>query len=263
MVFSATWSPGADPGEREKLKPFSEVAGELDRNQNGRLELEELPEGSLKARFNQFDRDKDDQLTRAEYDGMKHIFETVKNVALAIRPGGTGDVTRSHVLWRQDRYLPYVPSPILYRGHLFWVKRGGIVASLDPETGKTLKVGRVAGQSRYFSSPVAGDGKIYLLSEKGELSVISAEPQWRQLSQADFQEEAYATPAISGGAYLSADHPAPLLLRPAAVAAARRSTVVDEETACNSRIKWPWLREAPPESVWPWPVSFRRRGPRW
>ena len=199
VVFSATWSPGADPGEREKLKPFSEVAGELDRNRNGRLELEELPEGSLKARFNQFDRDKDDQLTQAEYDGMKHIFETVKNVALAIRPGGTGDVTRSHVLWRQNRYLPYVPSPILYRGHLFWVKRGGIVASLDPETGKTLKVGRVAGQSRYFSSPVAGDGKIYLLSEKGELSVISAEPQWRQLSHADFQEEAYATPAISEG----------------------------------------------------------------
>ena len=126
-------------------------------------------------------------------------IETVENVALAIRPGGTGDVTRSHVLWRQHRYLPYVPSPIHYRGHLFWVKRGGIVASLDPETGKTLKGGRVAGQSRYFSSPVAGDGKIYLLSEKGELSVISAEPQWRQLSQADFQEEAYATPAISGG----------------------------------------------------------------
>lgn len=199
VVFSATWSPGADPGEREKLKPFSEVSGELDRNRNGRLELEELPEGSLKARFNQFDRDKDDQLTQAEYDGMKHIFETVKNVALAIRPGGTGDVTRSHVLWKQNRYLPYVPSPILYRGHLFWVKRGGIVASLDPETGKTLKVGRVAGQSRYFSSPVAGDGKIYLLSEKGELSVISAEPQWRQMSQADFREEAYATPAISGG----------------------------------------------------------------
>lgn len=199
VVFSATWSPGAEPGEREKLQSFSEVVAQLDRNRNGRLELEELPEGSLKARFNQFDRDKDDQLTRAEYDGMKHIFETVQNVALAIRPGGTGDVTRSHVLWRQSRYLPYVPSPIHYRGYLFWVKRGGIVASLDPETGKTLKVGRVSGQSRYFSSPVAGDGKIYLLSEKGELSVITAEPQWRELSRADFQEEAYATPAISGG----------------------------------------------------------------
>jgi outer membrane protein assembly factor BamB len=130
---------------------------------------------------------------------MKDIFETVENVALAIRPGGTGDVTLSHVLWRQNRYLPYVPSPIQYNGYLFWVKRGGIVASLDPETGKTLKVGRVSGQSGYFSSPVAGDGKIYLLSQKGELSVISAEPEWQQLSRSDFQEEAYATPAISEG----------------------------------------------------------------
>ena len=73
------------------------------------------------------------------------------------------------------------------------------MASLDPETGKTLKVGRVSGQSGYFSSPVAGDGKIYLLSQKGELSVISAEPEWQQLSRSDFQEEAYATPAISEG----------------------------------------------------------------
>ena len=72
-----------------------------------------MPEGPLKGRFNQFDRDKDNQLTRAEYDGMKHIFETVENVALAIRPGGSGDVTESHVRWTQNRYLPYVPSPHL------------------------------------------------------------------------------------------------------------------------------------------------------
>ena len=199
VVFSATWSPGADPGEREKLQPFSEVAGQFDYNRNDRLELEELPEGPLKGRFNQFDLDKDNQLTRAEYDGMKYIFETVENVALAIRPSGAGDITESHVLWKQNRYLPYIPSLLHYRGCLFWVKRGGIVASLDPGTGKTLKVGRVAGQSQYFSSPVAADGKIYLLSEKGELSVISAEPEWRQLSQADFKEDAYATPAIAGG----------------------------------------------------------------
>ncbi len=199
VLISATWSPGADPGERETLEPFSEIAGQFDRNQNGRLEPEELPEGPLKGRFNQFDLNKDDKLTQAEYDGMKHIFEKVENVALAVQPGGTGDVTDSHILWKQNRYLPYVPSPLFYKGYLFWVKRGGIVASLDPATGKTLKVGRVSGQSGYFSSPVAGDGKIYLISQKGELSVISAEPQWQELAQADFQEEVYATPAISEG----------------------------------------------------------------
>ncbi len=199
VLFSATWSSGADPGERERLEPFSEVAGQFDSNRDGQLEPGELPDESLKSRFNQFDRDKDDRLTQAEYDAMKHIFEKVENVALAIRTGGTGDVTGSHVLWKQNRYLPYVPSPLYYRGYLFWVKRGGIVASLDPETGNTLKVGRVSGQSSYFSSPVAGDGKIYLLSQEGELSVISAEAQWQELAHADFQEEAYATPAISGG----------------------------------------------------------------
>ena len=199
VLFSATWTPGADPGKREKLESFSQVSSQVDRNRNGILELEEVAEGSLKGRFNQFDLNKDDKLTRAEYDAMKNVFENVENVALAIRPGGTGDVTRSHVLWKNNRYLPYVPSPIFYNGSLFWVKRGGIVASLDPETGETFKVGRITGQSSYFSSPVAGDGKIYLISQKGELSVISAKPQWQELSRATFKGEVYATPAIADG----------------------------------------------------------------
>ena len=111
-------------------------------------------------------------------------------------------------MWKQPRYLPYIPSPIFYKGILFWVKRGGIAASIDPKTGEIFKVGRIFGQSSYYSSPVAGDGKIYFISQKGELSVISAKKQWEELSKADFTEEVWSTPAISEGRiYLrSSDH---------------------------------------------------------
>ena len=208
VVYSATSSPGADPGKREVLETFSQVKKKFDKNNDGMIEPKELPEGSLKGRFNQFDLNKDDHLSGVEYIGMKDIFERVENVALAINTGGRGNVTGSHVLWKKTRYLPYIPSPLFYKGILFWVKRGGIAASIDPKTGETFKVGRISGQSSYYSSPVAGDGKIYFISQKGELSVISAKKQWEELSKADFAEEVWATPAISEGRiYLrSSDH---------------------------------------------------------
>jgi outer membrane protein assembly factor BamB len=85
------------------------------------------------------------------------------------------------------------------------VKNGGIVSCLDARTGQPTKnpsAGenfRVSGKGDYYSSPVAGDGKIYLLSERGELSVITAEPRWREIHSSSFEEKAYATPAIVDG----------------------------------------------------------------
>ncbi len=79
------------------------------------------------------------------------------------------------------------------------VKNGGIVSCMDAATGKLLKRGRISGLGNYYSSPVVGDGKIYLISERGKLSVISAERDWKVLSTASFDEDAYATPAIVRG----------------------------------------------------------------
>jgi outer membrane protein assembly factor BamB len=79
------------------------------------------------------------------------------------------------------------------------VKNGGIVSSLDAKTGKPIKQERVPGGGDYYSSPVAGDGKVYLVSQAGELSVISAEPEWKVLATAEFGEEVMTTPAILDG----------------------------------------------------------------
>jgi outer membrane protein assembly factor BamB len=80
------------------------------------------------------------------------------------------------------------------------VKDGGILTALDAASGKVLRQGRITGAiDKFFSSPVAADGKIYLASETGKLAVLKAGADWEVLAVNDFAEPAYATPAIADG----------------------------------------------------------------
>jgi outer membrane protein assembly factor BamB len=106
---------------------------------------------------------------------------------------------QTHVDWQIERQIPYVPSPVVYDGTLFMVKNGGIVTSVDADTGKIVRSGRAEGTKNYYSSPVVGDGKIYLADQSGVVTVLAAEPKWSVLSSADFGEEIFATPALCDG----------------------------------------------------------------
>jgi outer membrane protein assembly factor BamB len=130
---------------------------------------------------------------------MRQIFATAVNRMVAIRPGGKGDISKTHVLWEQKKQLPYVPSPLLYNGLIFMVKNGGLVSTLDPKTGKSLKYDRIPAPGSYYSSPVGGDGKVFIVSQAGDLTVLSAEAQWQVLHSAQFNEDVFATPAIVDG----------------------------------------------------------------
>ncbi|QDU30921.1 outer membrane biogenesis protein BamB [Anatilimnocola aggregata] len=196
-LYVAGWSAGGDPGERIALDAFDKVAPEYDQDKNGTFEEAELPKGALRQRFTQCDRDKDGKVTRAEYDEFRMLFDQSQNVVLAIAPGGQGDISESHVRWRFSRYVPFCASPLYYQGRVFTVKDGGILTCLDAKTGEPKRTARVSGTGDYFCSPVAGDGKVYLLSQEGKLTVASAEDQWKTLGTGDFGEEAYATPAIA------------------------------------------------------------------
>ena len=199
-LYVAGWARGGDIDERISVEPFARVAAEKDKNNNGTLERDELEKGSaIERRFPQVDRDKTGTITKREYEYYRVLFDTARNVVLAIRPGGKGDVTQTHVAWTFRRYIPFCASPLYYNGTLFTVKDGGILTSLDAKTGKQQKVKRVPGTGNYYSSPVAGDGKIYLIDQKGRLSVISGRGDWEVLHNIDFGEEAYATPAIVDG----------------------------------------------------------------
>ena len=202
-LFLTVWSPGAGPDDRIRAEVFDDQLKQYDGNRDGVLQNDELPDSPLKLRFPQIDLDKSGGVTRREYDNMARIFHMAQNGVFAVRPGGRGDITKTHVAWVQRRMIPYVPSPLLHDGFLYMVKDGGIVSSLDSRTGKAVKQGRLEGRSNYYSSPVCGDGKIYFLSQSGQLTVTTAEPNWEVLATAEFREETFATPAIlSGHIYL-------------------------------------------------------------
>ena len=83
---------------------------------------------------------------------------------------------------------------------LYLVRNGGIGTSLDPATGKVLKQGRLRDALEgFYASPVASDGKIYMVSDAGKAVVLRAGAEWEVLRTNDLGEDVYATPAIGAG----------------------------------------------------------------
>ena len=116
---------------------------------------------------------------------------------MAIKPGGQGDVAGSHVVWRAPSGAPYVSSLVHYRGHVYMVGDVGVLTVTDAAKGTRTHQERIGGI--YSASPVAGDGKVYLLSEDGETIVLAAGPAPRILARNRLQARQLASPAVSGG----------------------------------------------------------------
>ena len=80
------------------------------------------------------------------------------------------------------------------------MKKGGIVTSLDPKTGEVFKIGRLRDAlDDYYASPVATDGKVYMASMTGKVSILKAAGEWEVLHTNDLGEDIFATPAIVDG----------------------------------------------------------------
>jgi outer membrane protein assembly factor BamB len=116
---------------------------------------------------------------------------------MAIRPGGKGDVSKSHVVWRTDTGAPYVSSLVHYNGLLYMAGDVGVLSAIDARTGQRVWQERTGGV--FTASPVAADGKIYMLSEDGQTVVLAAGAQPRVLARNRLSARQLASPAISGG----------------------------------------------------------------
>ena len=181
---------------------FKQV-GPFDKNSDGKISKEEVEAEPgawrLLERIDTAWGNGDGLLEESEFVRGFGTFEGNGGLA-AVRLGGRGDVTRTHVAWRYTKALPYVASVAVYRQVLFMVRDGGILTTLDPATGSVHKQARLeGGEGSYYASPVAGDGKVILVSERGKLSVVKAEAEWEQISSSDLGESTLATPAIAGG----------------------------------------------------------------
>ncbi len=173
---------------------------QLDKNKDGKISAEEAGANPEMAdHFGWADRDSDGFVSAAEWDAIQR--ESVSEHGLAaVQAGGAGDQTKRRLVWRFKKDYSGVTSPLVYRGVLYMVKDGGIVTSLNPVTGEVFKAARTEKAiEAYFSSPVAADGKVYLVSNDGKVSVLKADPQWEVLAVNDLGEECQTTPAIGGG----------------------------------------------------------------
>ncbi len=116
-----------------------------------------------------------------EWDVFRAML-AAENGLLAIRLGGRGDMTDTAVKWKYPRPVPQVPSTLLYQGVLYMVNDSGILLSFDPKTGGGLKQGRLKGAiDKYFASPVGADGKVWLASQDGTISVVTAKAEWEMM----------------------------------------------------------------------------------
>ena len=123
---------------------------------------------------------------------------------LAVRPDGTGEVTRTHVAWTLMRGAPLTPSPLVVGNDLYLVNDSGIALCLDARTGETYWQHRLSGN--FSASPVFADGRIYFLSEEGTATVIEPGHQFHELASNRLDGYTLASIAVSNGSiYIRSD----------------------------------------------------------
>ncbi len=117
--------------------------------------------------------------------------------AMAVRLGGHGDILTTHTKWRNERSMPYVPSPILVGDRLHIINDSGVYTCLDAMTGDTLFSGRKLGS--VYSSPVSIADRIYLFEDSGACTIIQNSSDFKILAKNELSETVQTTPALCHG----------------------------------------------------------------
>lgn len=197
-IYVNGWEIGGDEKRRDKIPEFSQALAQYDTDHDGKLSRKEASVVYPAQWFADNDLDQDGYIDQREWK-FYQTRDGAENCLVAIRAGGHGDVTKSHVLWRYRKALPNTASPLLYEGVLYLL-RDGIFTSLNPETGEVYRLARLPGAlGSYWASPVAGDGKIFLASEEGKIVVVRADANWDVAQVSNLDEDIFSTPAIVDG----------------------------------------------------------------
>ena len=188
---------------------------------NGKLSKDEMhaivptgrvPEAFFKKTFDRGDLNKDGYLEGEELDiaflhpdnfaGARHdAKDAADEYVLAVKSGGEGDVTETHLLWKHPtKYTDHIVSPLVSDGRMLLIKGGGIRTVFDIRKGKSIgRQARIQNTCEYFASPIVGDGKIYIAGENGVIVVLEDSEDYKILAKNDMGDAILATPAIADG----------------------------------------------------------------
>ena len=224
LIFVAGTEIGGDPERPIAIPAFADIVKRFDKDKDGKISQNEAPRQisldprtrsgaevmSLHSWFWQVDKDKDGLASREEWIEASEVtskrFTKYRDAAVAIRPGGSGDVTETHVAWRVSRGVPDSPSPLYHEDRLYLVKTGGIVSCLDAKTGEQRFRSRLGSGGPYSSSPVVANSNVYIASERGVIVVFKAGDKPEVLAKNDLGERIMATPAfVDGKIYVRTD----------------------------------------------------------
>ena len=134
------------------------------------------------------------------HDGVVYAIGGRQGGAAAVKAGGSGDVSKSHLVW-QASIGSYVTSPVYQNGHLYWVSDRGVAVCLNAKTGEKVYEKRVDGARNLYASVMAADGKLYAVTRRSGTFVLDAKPEYAVISQNDLGDDSdfNASPAVSHG----------------------------------------------------------------
>lgn len=223
-VYASTAMLGGVADESPDPEPFWQAIARFDANGNGKLERSEMTghftfplrpelppehpgfgiplpadaverEKRVDGMLAWFDKDKDRAWTREEFlSGLS--FQRGKPILMAIRPGGKGNVTATHVTWQLHSGLPEIPSPVFYENRLYMARNGGSLTAVDAVIGKIIYRERLGAPGHYIASPVIANGHLYLVSAQGVVTVVKPGDEFQVVHQRDLGEPVSATPAF-------------------------------------------------------------------
>jgi hypothetical protein len=217
VLFVGAWTNFGEPDLLVELPDFQACVKQYDKDGDMKISKSEFPEDLAIARrpeagnieytqwylkkrhFQEFDRSKDGLLDETEWKRIVRRslrYRKREHGLTAIKPGGKGDVTDTHVLWQEKTNVPEVPSPLYCDGRVYMIKNGGIVSCMDADSGRLLYRERLGAAGPYFSSPIAAHGRIYIASGKGIVTVLAAGDELQILAKNDLKEPIFATPAV-------------------------------------------------------------------
>jgi outer membrane protein assembly factor BamB len=198
LFFAGGFASGPDDKDQQ-VPTYDSLLKDLDKDKDGTLSREE-GEKNFQGFFDNLDHNKDGKVSRDEWDAVRKTLSEGKSAAFALRSGGSGDLTETHMLWKKTKGLPTVASAIVYGGQYVMVKDGGVITAYDVRSGDEVYQKRAAAVGAYYASPVAAGGHIYFTSlTDGEVTVLKAGVADAEVvaRNAPLGERVAATPAIA------------------------------------------------------------------
>jgi outer membrane protein assembly factor BamB len=195
-LYVATWSNGA--GNERNMPEWKDFLAGTDRDKDGKVSKADTDGTELADFFSRFDKNSSGFIEREEWQGALDGLSRGRNVVVAVKPGGRGDITDTHLRWSNPKGAPYVASPLFYDGRLYLIKDGGLLTVYEGSTGKLLlEKERLGVAGEYYASPIAAQGKILLASLSGVVMTVKAGDTLEVLTKADLGEPIFSTPAIA------------------------------------------------------------------